>query len=45
MGIFWCIGRFENMYFLKLMEVNKVKVFGKDFMNWVVGKEDDDFIW
>jgi WD40 repeat protein len=22
-----------------------VKVFGKDFMNWAVGKEDDDSIW
>lgn len=45
MGTFWCIGRFENTYFFKPTEANKVKVFGKDFMNWAAGKEDDDSIW
>lgn len=37
--------KFENTYFLKPTEANKVKVFGKDFMDWATGKEDDDSIW
>ncbi|XP_024395193.1 protein CYPRO4 [Physcomitrium patens] len=37
--------KFENTYFLEPTEANKVKVFGKDFLGWVSGKEEDDSVW
>lgn len=37
--------RFENTYFLKPTEANKVKVFGKDFMGWAKGEGEDESIW
>lgn len=42
---FSCVGRFENTYFLKPTEANKLKVFGKDFMGWAQGMEEDDSVW
>ena len=33
------------MYFLKPSEANKLKVFGKEFMGWAQGMEQDDFVW
>ena len=44
-GGFSCGGRFENTYLLKPTEANKLKVFGKEFMGWAQGMEEDDSVW
>lgn len=36
---------FENVYGFFFMEENKIKIFGKDFVVWVRGEVEDEFIW
>lgn len=36
---------FENVYGLFFIEENKIKIFGKDFVVWVRGEGEDEFIW
>ncbi|KAI8025568.1 Protein CYPRO4 [Camellia lanceoleosa] len=36
---------FENVYGLKAIDENKVKIYGKEFMGWVKPESADDSIW
>ncbi|KAF5951734.1 hypothetical protein HYC85_009678 [Camellia sinensis] len=36
---------FENVYGLKAIDENKVKIYGKEFMGWVKPESADDSVW
>ncbi|XP_049401098.1 protein CYPRO4 [Solanum stenotomum] len=36
---------FENVYGMEATEVNKVKIYGKEFIGWLKSEESDDAMW